>query len=144
MNSVFVKQDGSLHRENGTADIIPFPTRRPFLATPGGNDYDPPMEARISVIEQRLNNVESQLSDIKTDIRSTRSWIIAAVGISATIIIGFAQYQLSMFQNVMNRNWEVSRKAEDRASEANIKVEAMRLATEWQKHAAPHSAPPSR
>ena len=97
------------------------------LAFSRGSSYDPPMDnERIAKIETRLDGVERQLSEIKEGQRGLRNIIIGtAIGILAIIV--------PLVLHESNRNWEIAQKAFDRASEANVKVEAIRLAAEWQK-----------
>jgi len=108
----------------------------------GGNgDSIDGMEARISKIEIRLDGVESQLSEIKQEIKGLRWWILGTFVGVVTIIFAVT---IPLILHESNRNWEVAQKALERGNEANIKAEALRLATEWQRQAAPSPTPSSK
>jgi len=111
-------------------EIIPFPK---LIENSGNDGYDPPMDnERIAKIEARLDGVERHLSNIEHEVKGLRWWILGTFVGFVAVVVSFGAYQASWFQHSLDRNWELSRKADERATEANIKAEAMRLATEWQ------------
>lgn len=66
------------------------------------------------------------MADLKQEVRTSTktiiSWVLAGIGIGVMIIL-----------YVFERNWDVAMKALDRGTEANVKVEARRLAEQWRQ-----------
>ena len=143
-------------------DYIPTTRQRVHegIANSGGNGYNDSMNERVAKIEARLDGIDIQLSDIKADMRGLRWWIAGSVLVMLAGVVAFGAYQAAWFQHsisqsekriednrretdrVIARIDEEAKKAEARSSEAYIKAEAIRLATEWQKQSAPAPAPP--
>lgn len=114
---------------------------RPPLTTGNGGNNNSDMEARISKIETRLdgmdarlNGIDVQLIDIKSDMREIRSAVQSMpkwfIGMAVAVVAAICTVSVPLILHESNRNWEVTQKALDRATDAAIRVEALRLAQE--------------
>ena len=114
-------QNVSMFPGKKTAENLP-PLQRK-LANGGGGGYNESMEERVARIETRLDSIERQIGELKDGNRSIRNLIIG----SAIAILAVA---VPLVIHESNRNWEITQKALERATDASIRAESLRIVVE--------------
>jgi len=120
------------------------------------------IETRLDGVDTQLTEIKADLRGVRSEISSVKQWILGStitILLSfAAIIIAFGTYQSSWFQQSINQSEKAltariednrretdriierieaqAQIANERASEAYIRAEALRLATEWQTQSA--------
>ena len=89
---------------------------------------------RLSSLEVKVEHIQENLSEIKSEISNIRFWLLGTV-VSIFLGVGgiaysIASFQASWFQDSLSKNWEVAQDALKRIDASQSRIERMEIKQE--------------
>lgn len=79
----------------------------PRLDSPGGRGNIPPMDTRVAILEHRLDAIDENLKEVRSEIHSLRWWVLGVVigGVLtfAGIMVSVVSFQSDRFEYAMDQ-----------------------------------------